>query len=103
MKITRDNMGQVANDLASHLWNSSTLRHGMFTPPQFRELCRQALIAGFVEILGPDPKEVEDAIRFHEYEVELAHWEYLGRVGVAPRKPKGYDLWKQGDNPLGLE
>ena len=33
--------------LASHLWDVSALRHGMFTPPQFSDLCEQHLRAFF--------------------------------------------------------
>lgn len=29
--------------IASALWNVSKLRHGMFTPPQFSDLCEQTI------------------------------------------------------------
>lgn len=33
----------LAGLLASALWNNSTLRHGMFTPPQFRKICERVI------------------------------------------------------------
>ena len=35
---------RLASELASALWNSSTLRHGMFTPPEFRRLCEATIL-----------------------------------------------------------
>lgn len=29
--------------IASHLWNISALRHGLFSPPQFSDLCEKAI------------------------------------------------------------
>jgi predicted PP-loop superfamily ATPase len=34
----------IASELASALWNCSTLRHGMFTPHQFRKLCEKIIL-----------------------------------------------------------
>jgi hypothetical protein len=34
----------IARQLASELWRSSTLRHGMFTPPDFFGLCYDVII-----------------------------------------------------------
>jgi hypothetical protein len=33
--------------LASHLWNHSAIRHGLFTPPQFTDLAEPAIISFF--------------------------------------------------------
>lgn len=35
---------RLASELSSALWNISTLRHGMFTPPEFRRLCEEVLL-----------------------------------------------------------
>lgn len=34
----------IAETLASALWDVSALQHGMFTPPQFRELCEKTIL-----------------------------------------------------------
>ena len=33
----------LASRLASALWECSTLRHGMFTPPEFRKICERVI------------------------------------------------------------
>lgn len=48
----------------------------------------------------------QDALRFHNWEIDMQRWRACNRLGLKsapPIKPKGYDLWKQGDNPLKLE
>lgn len=35
---------RIASELASALWEISNLRHGMFTPPEFRDLCETAIL-----------------------------------------------------------
>ena len=40
--MTEDNE-TLASRLASALWDNSTLRHGLFTPPQFRKICERVL------------------------------------------------------------
>jgi len=34
---------ELAENLASFLWESSTLRHGLFTPPKFSRLVRERI------------------------------------------------------------
>jgi hypothetical protein len=36
-------MKELVEYLAGSLWEWSALRHGMFTPPEFRELCERNL------------------------------------------------------------
>lgn len=43
-----------------------------------------------------------DALRFHDWEIEMSRWYACGNIGPIPKKPKGYDLWKQGPDPLKL-
>ena len=35
--------------LSSALWNCSTLRHGMFTPPEFRRICERVITDALTE------------------------------------------------------
>jgi hypothetical protein len=37
-----------------------------------------------------------------KWEIETFYWHLDGKQGQPPKKPSGYDLWKQGPNPLGL-
>jgi hypothetical protein len=39
-----DRKEHLASELASALWNVSTLRHGMFTPPEFSRLCKEVIL-----------------------------------------------------------
>lgn len=54
--MKRKNNERLASELASELWNNSTLRHGMFTPPEFRKLCEEIIVKRL------DAKHVETRI-----------------------------------------
>lgn len=46
----------LASRLAARLWECSTLRHGMFTPPEFRRLCQDLILE---ELVNPTPQTNE--------------------------------------------
>lgn len=48
----------------------------------------------------------QDALRFHNWEIDMQRWRACNKLGLKsppPIKPKNYDLWKQGDDPLKLD
>lgn len=45
---------ELAENLGSFLWESSTLRHGLFTPPEFSRLVRNRIKQYFFEQNGKD-------------------------------------------------
>jgi hypothetical protein len=40
---------------------------------------------------------------FEVWEQDMERWRRKGTRSAIPVKPPGYDLWKQGPDPLGLE
>ena len=44
-----DEQIKLAENLGSFLWESSTLRHGLFTPPEFSRLVRERIKQYFYE------------------------------------------------------
>lgn len=51
------NHADLAKGLANRLWEMSTLRHGLFTPAEFRQIC-ESVIAGYLsndQVTNPTP------------------------------------------------
>ena len=48
--LTEQESADIAAILSAKLWECSTLRHGLFTPPKFRRICETVIL----EALCPD-------------------------------------------------
>jgi hypothetical protein len=115
----RRDKDSITDRLASHMWNNSTIRHGLFSPPQFSQIAELSIRSFFNNLMpvscpvptGPDQpmtitcSECGGRINFSRGEVFQRGGHYVCIRHVAfPKGPSAPgDEGQNQNNPNGQE